>query len=83
MQLILYDGAVNELKRHNINLKNLDIEKMNSDYQVLWDKKEQLKKSYKSAEKDIADMQKQLENIEQYIGLSKDNVMEKTQEHSR
>lgn len=83
MQLILYDGAVNELKRHNINLKNLDIEKMNSDYQVLWDKKEQLKKAYKSAEKDIADMQKQLENIEQYIGISKDNVMEKTQEHSR
>ena len=83
MQLILYDGAVNELKRHNINLKNLDIEKMNSDYQVLWDKKEQLKKAYKSADKDIADMQKQLENIEQYIGISKDNVMEKTQEHSR
>lgn len=82
MQLILFDGAVNELRRHNINLKNLDIEKMNSDYQVLWDKKEQLKKAYKSADKDIADMQKQLENIEQYIGISKDNVMEKNQEHS-
>lgn len=82
MQLILYDGAVNELKRHNINLKNLDIEKMNSDYQVLWDKKEQLKKAYKSADKNIADMQKQLENIEQYIGISKDNVMGKNQEHS-
>lgn len=83
MQLILYDGAVNELKRHNINLKNLDIEKMNSNYQVLWDKKEQLKKAYKSADKDIADMQKQLENIEQYLGVEIDRIVTKSQEKSR
>ena len=82
MQLILYDGAVNELKRHNINLKNLDFEKMASNYQVLWDKKEELKKAYKSAEKDIFDMQKQLENIEKYVEISKENVIVKNQEHS-
>ena len=80
MQLILYDGAINELKRHKIDLKNLDFDKMTTDYQVLWDKKEELKKAYKSAENDLSDMQKQLENIEKYVGISKEKIMVKNQE---
>lgn len=83
MQLILYDGAVNELRRHNINLKNLDLDRMSSDYQVLWDKKEELKKTYKSTEKEISDMQKEWENVEKYLGIENDSVVTKSQEHSR
>lgn len=82
MQLILYDGAVNKLRRHNINLKNLDLDTMSSDYQVLWDKKEELKKAYKSAEKEISSMQKQRENIAKYMGLSNETVIGKSKEFS-
>lgn len=67
MQLILYDGAVNALKSFGININSLDIDKMTADYQALWNKKEGLKKIYKSSEKEIADMKKQLNNIKQYI----------------
>lgn len=82
MQLILYDGAVNELKRHNINLKKLDIDKMTSDYQALWDKKEQLKKTYKSAEKELSDMQNEFENVIKYLSSERTNTTLK-KEHLR
>ena len=69
-ELILHDGAENMLKRFGIDTKNLDVEKLRSDYNALYSKKQTLQKTYKSAEKETADLNRKLDNINQYLDRS-------------
>ena len=55
------------LKRFGINPKTVDIEKLRSDYNALYAKKQELQKTYKSAEKEAADMNRKLDNLNQYL----------------
>lgn len=55
------------LKRFGINPKNLDIEQLQADYNALRAKKTALQKTYKSAEKEVADLNWKLANIKQYL----------------
>ena len=66
-ELILHDGAENMLKRFDINPKNIDVEKLRSDYNALYSKKQALQKTYKSAEKETADLNRKLDNLNQYL----------------
>ncbi len=66
-ELILHDGAENMLKRFGVNLMNIDVEKLRSDYNALYSKKQALQKTYKSAEKEAADLNRKLENLNQYL----------------
>ncbi len=66
-ELILHDGAENMLKRFGIDTKNLDVEKFRSDYNALYSKKQTLQKTYKSAEREAADLKQKLDNINQYL----------------
>ena len=66
-ELILHDGAENMLKRFGINPKNIDAEKLRSDYNALYSKKQALQKTYKSAEKEAADLNRKLDNLNQYL----------------
>ena len=66
-ELILHDGAENMLNRFGIDLKNLDVEKLRSDYNALYTKKRALQKTYKSAEKEAADLNRKLDNLNQYL----------------
>ena len=66
-ELILHDGAENMLKRFGINPKNIDIEKLRSDYNALYSKKQTLQKTYKAAEKETADLNRKLDNLNQYL----------------
>lgn len=66
-ELILHDGAENMLKRFSIDLKTLDVEKLRSDYNALYAKKQALQKTYKSAEKETADLNRKLDNLNQYL----------------
>jgi len=66
-ELILHDGAENMLKRFGINPKNIDVEKLRSDYNALYSKKQALQKTYKSAEKEAADLNRKLNNLNQYL----------------
>lgn len=66
-ELILHDGAENILKRFGIDLKTLDVEKLRSDYNALYAKKQALQKTYKSAEKETADLNRKLDNLNQYL----------------
>ncbi|MBD5494987.1 MAG: relaxase/mobilization nuclease domain-containing protein [Lachnospiraceae bacterium] len=66
-ELILHDGAENMLKRFGINPKNIDVEKLRSDYNALYSKKQALQKTYKSAEKEAADLNRKLDNLNQYL----------------
>ena len=66
-ELLLHDGAENMLKRFGISLKSLDVDKLRSDYNALYAKKEVLQKTYKSAEKDIQALNRKLDNLNQYL----------------
>ena len=77
-ELILHDGAENMLKRFGIDLKNLDAEKLRSDYNALYAKKQALQKTYKSAEKETADLNRKLANLNQYLDrTSEQNIADK------
>lgn len=69
-ELLLHDGAENMLKRLGIDTKNLDVEKLRSDYNSLYSKKETLQSTYKSAEKETADLKRKLTNLNQYLDRS-------------
>ncbi|MCM1500060.1 MAG: relaxase/mobilization nuclease domain-containing protein [Clostridium sp.] len=66
-ELILHDGAENMLKRLGINPKNIDIEKLRSDYNAIYSQKQALQTTYKSAEKDISNLNKKLNNLNRYL----------------
>ncbi len=66
-ELLLHDGAENMLKRFGIDTRNLDIEKLRSDYNALYSKKEALRKTCQSAEKDAAALTRKLDNLNQYL----------------
>ena len=77
-ELILHDGAENMLKRFGIDTKNLDVEKLRSDYNALYSKKQTLQKTYKSAEKETADLNRKLGNLNQYLDrTSEQNIADK------
>ncbi len=69
-ELILHDGAQNILKRLGINPKEINVEKLRSDYNTLYSKKQTLLKTYKSAEKEDADLNRKLDNLNQYLDLN-------------
>ena len=66
-ELILHDGAKNMLKRLGIDTKNLDVEKLRSDYNALYSKKQTLQKTYQSVGREIADLNCKLDNLNQYL----------------
>ena len=66
-ELILHDGAENMLKRFGINPKNIDVEKLRSDYNALYSKKQALQKTYKAAEKETASLYQKLDTLNQYL----------------
>ena len=69
-ELILHDGAQNILKRLGINPKEINVEKLRSDYNTLYSQKQTLLKTYKSAEKEAADLNRKLDNLNQYLDLN-------------
>lgn len=66
-ELLLHDGAENMLKRLGIDMKSLDTEKLRSDYNALYSKKQTLQKTYQSAVKEIAGLNRKLDNLNQYL----------------
>ena len=55
------------LKRLGIDTKNFDVKKLRSDYNSLYSKKQALQKTYKSAEREAADLKRKLDNLNQYL----------------
>ena len=66
-ELLLHDGAENMLKRFGIDTRNLDVEKLRSDYNALYSKKQTLQNTYKTAEKEITGLNRKLDNLNQYL----------------
>ncbi len=80
-QLSLFSGAENMLKRCGVKLANLDIKKMQEEYDALNTCREELKGRYKSVEKEVAEARKQLENVMKYMGMEQEE--RKATKHSR
>ena len=66
-KLLLHDGAENMLKRFDIDTRNLDVEKLRSDYHALHSKKKTLRKTCQSAEKDITALTRNQYNLNLYL----------------
>lgn len=66
-ELLLHDGAENMPNRFGIDTRTLDVEKLRSDYNALYSKKQALQKTYKAAEKEASDLNRKLNNLNQYL----------------
>jgi len=55
------------LKRLGIDTKSLDVEKLRNDYNALYSKKETLRKTYQSAEKEIITLTQKWDNLNRYL----------------
>ena len=63
------------LKSLGIDTKNLDVEKLRSDYNTLYSKKTELQKTYKSAEKEYSALTRKLDNLNQYINRNPTQIL--------
>ena len=67
-QIILYGGARRMLEQAGINLKSLNVDKLKSEYQELVSQKNELTATYKNCEKEVRELNRKLENLNQYLG---------------
>ena len=67
-QIILYGGARRMLEQAWINLKSLNVDKLKSEYQELIKQKNELTSTYKTCEKEVRELSRKLENLNQYLG---------------
>lgn len=67
-QIILYGGARRMLEQAGINLKGLNVDKLNAEYQELTKQKSKLTYTYKDCKKEVRELNRKLENLNQYLG---------------
>ena len=67
-QIILYGGARRMLEQAGINLKGLNVDKLKSEYQELMKQKSELTSTYKNCEKEVRELKRKQENLNQYLG---------------
>lgn len=75
-QIILYGGARRMLEQVGINLKSLNIDKLKSEYQELTRQKDELTSTYKSYEKEVRELNRRLDNLNQYLGRDTQNTQD-------
>lgn len=75
--LILYDGAKEMLRRSGADLKTLDVDKLRSDYARLERQKNEISNVYRFSEKELKQMNTELNKLKQYLGMEPYNETEK------
>ena len=78
-QIILYGGARRMLEQAGIPLKDLNIDKMKTEYQALTAQKNELTATYKNCEKEVKSLNLKLENLNQYLGRTEAQKNEQEQ----
>lgn len=66
-KLIIYDSAKHYLESHGLNTSNINIEKLQSQYDVLLARKETASDVLKRTRKDKDKLPEQLQNLEHYL----------------
>ena len=56
------------LEQAGINLKGLNVDKLKAEYQELMKQKSDLTSTYKNCEKELRELNRKLENLNQYLG---------------
>lgn len=79
-QIILYGGARRMLEQAGFNLKSLNIDKLKSEYQELTRQKDELTSAYKSYEKEVREMNRKLDNLNQYLGRDTSSTLSSEQQ---
>lgn len=75
-QLILYDGAKEMLRRAKIDPRTLDLDKLRADFSKMELQKKELLQACQSAEKEVRQMERELEKLEQYLGAERNDESE-------
>ena len=79
-QIILYGGARRMLEQAGINLKGLNVDKLKAEYQELMKQKSELTSTYKDCEKEVRELKRKQENLNQYLGRTQPDPAQEQQE---
>lgn len=71
--LILYDGAKGMLRRLGCDPKTLDTDKLRSGYARLERQKTEISKAYHSTEKELKQMNRELDKLKKYLDMEAEN----------
>lgn len=82
-QIILYGGARRMLEQAGINLKSLNVDKLESEYQELISQKNELTATYKNCEKEVCELNRKLENLNRYLGRETSNTLTSEQQERK
>ncbi len=80
-ELLLYLGAENMLKRFGLNPRGINLEKLRANYTAMEHERNDLRISYKSAEKELTSMQKKKTTLEQYLQQEQPSQQHQKQNH--
>ena len=78
-QIILYGGARRMLEQ--VGIKNVD--KLKAEYQELMKQKSELTSTYKDCEKEVHELDRKLENLNQYLGRTQPDPAREQQEKNK
>ena len=82
-QIILYGGARRMLEQADISLKGLNVDKLKAEYQKLMKQKSELTSTYKNCEKEVRELKRKQENLNQYLGRTQPDPAQEQQEKSK
>ena len=82
-QIILYGGARRMLEQAGINLKGLNVDKLKAEYQELMKQKSELTSTYKDCEKEVRELKRKQENLNQYLGRTQPDPAQEQQEKNK
>lgn len=64
------------LEQAGINLKGLNVDKLKAEYQELMKQKSELTSTYKDCEKEVRELKRKQENLNQYLGRDIPNAQD-------
>ena len=67
------------LEQAGIKLKGLNVDKLRAEYQALETQKKELTATYKNCEKEVRDLKRKQENLNQYLGRTQANPVQEQQ----
>lgn len=68
---------------HAINLRGLNVDKLRAEYQELMQQKNELTSTYKDCEKEVRELNRKLENLNQYLGRTQPDPAQEQQEKNQ
>ena len=71
------------LEQADISLKGLNIDKLKAEYQKLMKQKSELTSTYKNCEKEVRELKRKQENLNQYLGRTQPDPAQEQQEKSK